>query len=158
MELFGAIVLEATCPQCSGPIPLNGPVRFPTCARCRQVIALGPRIWQSVLGKLAARASGVVAVGSLRLSMLSSWQPPHCTACVAEVPLERARVDGTSYCVACGRPFDAFPPPTWLAEVAPQALCIIGADRERPGEPAPASPRRWFVGVAPRCRPTPSST
>lgn len=143
-ERFAAIALETSCPQCGGPIPLNGPVRFPACGTCGAVIAIGPRIWEAVFAEIAGGVCGTVAAGAHRFSLLTGVDRPHCTRCGVEVPLGQIGGDGVAYCFACGNPYESFPPPPWLVALVPDAIQIVGADREGGARP-PASPRRWFV-------------
>ena len=144
LDRFAAIALETSCPQCYGPIPLNGPVRFPTCRHCNTVIAIGPELWKTVFERAAEGKSGAIE-GAHRLSLLSGVERPHCTRCVAHVPLAQVSGDGTSYCYSCGQPYESFPPPAWLKNLVPDAAQIVGAAREGIDGPAPTSARRWFI-------------
>jgi len=150
MASFYVFMVTTSCPECGGPLLLDGPALRVTCRACRSTVEIPAREWETALS-FPRQAHLDLEEGQLHTSATLGpefsfrvrWGPqrPLCR-CGARVDLARWPIgsDGEIPC-ACGRTVTTFPAPAWLKDVTLDALQIWGAARESAPAPAPEASR-----------------
>ena len=123
-----AFRMEMSCPSCSQPLFLNGPVRNMKCSFCLVSVKIKDGVWKSMLNS----GWGVTRVDRLDGLIIDKGEgSPGCRHCGApldtdDVPPESA---ADVICGGCGKGNSSFPLPEWFprSEHANHVFC---ADRD----------------------------
>jgi DNA-directed RNA polymerase subunit RPC12/RpoP len=142
MASFFVFKVRSTCLECGESVPFEGPALLIPCRACHSNMELPASVWRSILTLRENLAEFGLTEGQIRNSSITGggtagfsvgWGPqrPVCAGCGALLDLSAAPpgTDGAIRCAACSASTTTFPPPSWLAAVAPEALQIFGAAR-----------------------------
>ena len=151
IQRWACVEARTTCGRCGSPVPLSGPNRTPLCHACQSPISIAPATWKSLLEDIeedwaeiaeGEGQSSKIFTGGAEFSR--DWFPmaPRCAKCKGALPIESIAPgsDTKMFCPGCGAPTQSYAAPDWLRAVLPNAVQIVGGDREDGGPAAGQAP------------------
>ncbi len=121
---YYSLKIEFSCPFCSQPVFVNGPIRKVQCRSCLRESAMSNELWQGIAG---AGFNLTRFTSPLSLLVEKTGKGPACNSCGS--PLDTDDI-GTGErtmppCHSCGAQQSTFPLPKWLtwSKNAEQVFC-----------------------------------
>ncbi len=135
LPVYHSLTIELTCPYCSQPVFVNGPLKKAHCQSCQRDTAVSGPVWAAI------RDAGFGAtsfLSPLRLVLEKRGGRPSCAACgelLATDDLPKGKRT-TVHCPSCRKEHSSFPVPGWLAwsKNAELVLCAEEEGVRSPGE------------------------
>lgn len=142
-----AFLLQASvgCPGCHGKIHLQGLAKESTCASCATSFVIPDDQWASWFGEMLGDAlasptqqASMTELGGTGATCVLGKVSPRCTACEADLPLQRLEDDaarGYLQC-GCGESISIRPAPALAGRLIPGARWLIGEGPLSGGTPS----------------------
>ncbi|HOD13699.1 MAG TPA: hypothetical protein PLA65_12975 [Spirochaetota bacterium] len=134
LPVYQALTIELTCPYCSQPVFVNGPLKKAHCQSCQRETAVTGPVWAAIRDA----GYGVSSFTSpLRLVLEKRGGQPACSACGGHLPtndLPKGK-RATVQCPSCMKEHSSFPVPGWLAW-SRNAELVLCAEEEGVRSPA----------------------
>jgi LSD1 subclass zinc finger protein len=138
------IRMHTKCPQCTHPIPVNGPLPHVVCPSCGTVVQIPPRTLGGYMAWLSDDRpifDGVAVSGGMRFQMKSTRFAAYCEICDTALPVADVGTDAIVRCPGCAAQYPTFPVPEPFVKHAGPARQLTCAQRDPdpPREQVPAS-------------------
>jgi hypothetical protein len=134
--LYYSLKIEFSCPFCSQPVFVNGPIKKAKCQSCLRESTLTRELWEKISG---------AGFGKIEFSSPLSFTAeknvigsPLCSSCGASLDTDDIAAGARTMppCPSCRAPQSTFPVPEWLpwSQNAEQVFCAEEVGTPSPGE------------------------
>lgn len=109
------------CKSCKAPLPINRPEQALVCPNCYEPAEVTSKELGSYLswvGDDQVFLDGVFVSSAGRAKARFTRAAPRCERCRAELPIVPIGTTATLACPSCAKPYETFPVPPELAELA----------------------------------------
>ncbi|MBN2893740.1 MAG: hypothetical protein JXL97_17860 [Bacteroidales bacterium] len=141
IKYFAHIKAKSTCPDCSNPIFINGPIEKVNCSSCLKEVKIGRDtiIDYFISGYEDLKTSPMREASITYIGHPSSYiygnNPPKCPKCEEKIPTENLFENESEQqwnieCEKCGNLISVCKTPEWIRKKVPTARIVINAEFE----------------------------
>jgi len=138
------VEIQAECPKCGDPVPVNGLQTNVVCDNCNHEFPVSTETWLTLLShpdnaynELAYGEQSTASMwGTVTKVTYGLMSQPTCPTCHAALPPDHTQVgtQGSISCPSCGATIPTFPAPDWLTAMLPSCRQVYGIDPPHDGK------------------------
>lgn len=139
---FSILEITVTCPKCTMPLFVNGPLKNITCENCHNEINLSKGVWKTIISDVKwiigisnqneGKKTEYTSPNGLEINWLSGNMKPYCMNCkedFSDISVKEEK-QWAHTCSSCGKITTVMLPPKWIKEIDDEILLFLNTSRE----------------------------